>query len=461
MVDYTDDGASNFEVIYYRPQVAQKEYSKMLDVEDLKVLIDLRSENRNLDYKETILWDSDHKDEKRKIIKDILAMANTQDGGVIICGIRDEDYELVGVSDQCFEGIDTTKINDLLHNYSEPEFSCNLYKIKINNKKIIVIEVPEFTEEPIICKKDAHSSVDNNRLILKEAQIYIRTDKATSEPITSVALMRKLLGMALRKKRELLLTEIKNILEGRIIEKPQNNMELYKKCYEETVLFLNENIEGKLNNVGYWEIIAYPLKYIKSRFQDLGAIDEAVKNASVNLRGWDFPHIDNTNAFNFNSGRQSFTIYKHFIEGFRAYENGFFCSRKVFWEDAIGKSEAGKSVKSFNSLIYEVTEFILFLKRFFEVFLIDEDIYVNISMYGVKDRILVSYEPGIHFYETFIAKDDPIVCENIWSLTELLASYNNLAIKIIQRIYLLFNMTKSSEEMIKSWQTKFLERKLR
>ena len=51
--------------------------------ERIRELIELGNENRNLDYKGAFSWVEANNDEKCAIIKDVLAFANTRDGGVI------------------------------------------------------------------------------------------------------------------------------------------------------------------------------------------------------------------------------------------------------------------------------------------------------------------------------------------------------------------------------------------
>ena len=53
-------------------------------------LINKKIETANLDYKEGFEWTKENRDKRLELIKDILAMANTRDGGTIILGVKDE-----------------------------------------------------------------------------------------------------------------------------------------------------------------------------------------------------------------------------------------------------------------------------------------------------------------------------------------------------------------------------------
>ena len=99
--------------------------------ERIEELLKLKCENKNLDYKEACSWNSS-KEVKGEIIKDILAMANTQDGGTIIFGIRDSDFKFVGLSEDDYKSFDQTKVNYFLHKYTDPKHTCYINKYIID-----------------------------------------------------------------------------------------------------------------------------------------------------------------------------------------------------------------------------------------------------------------------------------------------------------------------------------------
>jgi predicted HTH transcriptional regulator len=68
----------------------------------LRRLLNRKAETRNLDYKEAFNWFSSTNDQKCEIIKDILGMLNTQDGGRIVIGVADDDHIPIGVDQQSF-----------------------------------------------------------------------------------------------------------------------------------------------------------------------------------------------------------------------------------------------------------------------------------------------------------------------------------------------------------------------
>jgi predicted HTH transcriptional regulator len=184
-----------------------------MTLEELKSLLLVKTESRNLDFKEKFNWSSGDSDEKLKLVKDILAMANTPKGGSIVFGVRDADLQPVGLARVDFESFDQTTTNDFLHKYTDPRFSCQVHKFQADGRNHVVIEVSEFAEIPIICKSNANSSKDGKKLILKCGTLYIRTEKASSEAISSSEEMRELVGLALLKSGNNLLQRIQSLVD--------------------------------------------------------------------------------------------------------------------------------------------------------------------------------------------------------------------------------------------------------
>jgi predicted HTH transcriptional regulator len=56
-----------------------------------------RREIKNVDYKLTFNWSEASKEDKGKIIKDIIAMANSKEGGIILFGVRNKDIESITI----------------------------------------------------------------------------------------------------------------------------------------------------------------------------------------------------------------------------------------------------------------------------------------------------------------------------------------------------------------------------
>lgn len=122
-------------------------------------------------------------------------MSNTRQGGTIVFGVRDRDFEPVGLSEDEFLSFDPTRFSDFVNRFADPTLHCGVYKFLSEGMRFVVIEVPEFSDVPVICKADLNDA--RHRLILKSGATYIRTDRAASEIVSSAETMRDLIDRSL------------------------------------------------------------------------------------------------------------------------------------------------------------------------------------------------------------------------------------------------------------------------
>jgi predicted HTH transcriptional regulator len=121
----------------------------MLTEDDIRKALAAKSETANVDYKEGFSWTSANRDKKYELVKDLMAMANTKDGGRVIMGIRNKTFELVGVADDVYEPFDPNNVVLMAHDSAEPKIVCHVSKHVIDGEKLIVLDVQEFDDTPI------------------------------------------------------------------------------------------------------------------------------------------------------------------------------------------------------------------------------------------------------------------------------------------------------------------------
>lgn len=430
--------------------------------EHIRQLLQQRTETKNLDFKERASWLKDDLDGKLSLVKDILSMANTRDGGTIVIGVKDRTFEFVGIEKEDFDSFDQTGVNDFVHRYTEPLHSCQVYKDVIDDKRVVVIVTPEFAGDPILCKSDAHSSVNPNKQILRTGTVYIRSDKGTSAPIGDVAAMRELLGRALQKRRAELYSDIHAMLYG----SPAKQLDLSTQKYADEMTtateFFEEAIDPSRGDRGYWEVTAYPVDYVSDRVKTHSELRDIFHKSVVSIRGWDFPHSDQQNSSNFGSGIQSHTLWDHFIEGYRAFLSGHFVARRTLWEDISsyrGALSVQGPVLEFISAIYTVSEFFTFFARYFSSIVPDGAIRYRIAMHGTKERQLVSPDIMVELYGPYKCVEPVVECSGEVTVAELQATYKQLAETTIRKMFAIFNWNTISERGISQWQDKFFERR--
>ena len=427
----------------------------MITIKDLETTIEAKSESPNLDYKETLIWDRSHRDKKLEIIKDILAMANTQDGGSIVFGVRDSDFEVVGLSIEAYDSFDTTPVNQFLHNYADPAFTCSVLKQENEEKKVVVIDVPEFSEVPIVCKQSANSS--SNTEILKKGAVYIRTKDCSSEQISTADEMRSILAIGLTRKSDELLGLIQKLITGKPLQETVEDKKLYDEEIGESREFFESNLTA---DVGSWELVVYPTTYNPNLIQNSIVAGNIVEKSVVRLRGLDFPHVDgNGNKSNFSNGKQSYTVSENVgvQEAWRMHRSGLFVWKDYLKEDLRGYDQDGKKVLYFVSAIYSLTEIMLFLKRIYAETLGIESIHIELTLNGCKGRMLGEGQPGLLHWE-YISGEEKILVKRDVKTVELMASFESVARDLVREIFMMFNWNDPVESMLVDWQKKLLER---
>lgn len=422
----------------------------------LKRLLAIKTETQNLDFKTSFNWAKASNRDKLELIKDVLSMANIKDGGHILIGITDENYESIGIDDESFSSFDTTSFNQFLQKYTDPSFSCHIHKVD-NGKKFIIIDIPEFQEVPIIAKQDGHDS--ERKHIIKAGQIYYRTDKATCGIISSALEMS--LGRALIKRKHDLLHSIKSIIQGRPPENADSAKEAYKKEIQSAKDSFNNHFPEADKYPYYWELLSYPEGYILGRLKNQEVIKTLVNKSTVTLRGWPFPVIKSpAEVFNTQDGIKSNYSDLGAIESCRFFKSGLFFWRSYQLKDEVDSNHQAK-ILCFISAIYQITEYFIFLSRFYNSFEASENIVIELTASGLQGRKLVSSDrrvPGLYHRSYYTAGENQYFFIKTVSTAELSASFKELASEAIQGLFLLFNTENVTPETIATWQNKLIKR---
>lgn len=424
---------------------------------DLKKLIELKTENQNIDYKQGINWNDISTFEKGEIIKDVLAFSNTLNGGKLIFGVEDTSYKDKGVDQDCFNSFDTTSFNDFLEKYTEPNHCCYIHKYEIEDRKYIVVDVPEFTSTPIICKKNL---TNNEKIILQEGAIYIRTNSAKSIKIQDHVLMNDLLLRAIKHKSNELLSNIEILLSGR--SKEENKADVFLNNIEIANNEINMKIGKELreNKYGNNYLIIYPSIDLSSVFTDINELKMKFNNSVINNRGWDFPHIQNNNEngnnYNIDNGFSSYTIWTNIIEAFCIFRNGLLVWQSVFWEDL---EMEDKGTLSFIKVIYDLFEYCTFISRFYDIEDVNLDINVELSLNNCYKKRLVSGSQAVPLFRNHTCEySGDIKIKESFNIIDYITRRNEILTNFAKQIFNYFNF-EIDESIINDWIKRYESRK--
>jgi len=139
---------------------------------DLIKIIYNRREERKIEYKDSMSWKN--KDTQITTTKCILGMANLLDGGFVVFGVKEHDGNFIpsGMNPDHVKSFTQDKVYDFVKNYADPFVEINFVKFNHDDKEFVIIQVGEFEELPVICKKDCNL---NGKEYLRQGAVYIRS----------------------------------------------------------------------------------------------------------------------------------------------------------------------------------------------------------------------------------------------------------------------------------------------
>ena len=434
----------------------------MISIERIRELIQLGNENRNLDYKGAFSWADAGADEKCEIAKDVLAFSNTRDGGVILIGVHDKSGVLEGLTEEQHGSFDQTKFNNFVQRYTDPRHTANVHRVVIDEKRVVVIDIPEFADVPILCARDANSSSNPSKLILRRAALYKRTDRATSEAVEDAEEMRELLNRGLLRRQDELLKAFKQIVQPSPLDRTFEPGAEFRTEVKNAELYFSELDGGSFAKLSHWTVQMQPESYIVNRIPAATELQRRVQESAISLRGWTFPIVGRVSASqwtNFENGSQSF----HNGRGDRPEAIRVYKSALVIWRAGMGEDYwqglADQNVISFIGIIYSVTEWLLFGRRFYEAILsVDESVLLIIRASGVKGRKLASLDPRVELGWEYRTEVSAFEIKEKVTVPELRADPEALARKIIRKVFELFNWNDPDETMLQNWQQRLIQR---
>lgn len=149
-----------------------------MTLSEFEALVVGQTESPTLEFKGPSDWGG-------ALVKDILAMSNCQDGGVIVIGIKDDTLERLGLTAEQAASYDIEKMRDFLRDYADPYVTLSKDTIvDASGRTFVVLRVAEFDDVPVICRRDS--------AYVLAGRIYFRsrTRRVESAPISNATEMR-------------------------------------------------------------------------------------------------------------------------------------------------------------------------------------------------------------------------------------------------------------------------------
>jgi hypothetical protein len=417
-------------------------------------LLSRQSETRNLDYKGPMSFAAADKADRCDIVKDLIAMSNVRDGGSILIGVEQVGGKFVprGVTKEQAATFDITKIGDFARNYCSVLPTVTSHVVEIDGMDLVLLQVAEFGEEPIVCIKDMNKPGSTTEFILRKGSIYVRTSDARSVAIDSSESMRALLDLAVQKRGESLIGQIQRLVGAPIGSEVAVGDPL--DAYASDLVSCEEFFKRESIATPHWFFELAPPPHRASRINTQGRLREIVQDSEVALRGWNFPHSDREHFSPFESGRESVTHWGMHHEAFRAFKNGLFVWRQELRED---HSEQHSQSVSYVSAMYTIMEFFVFADRYVALLSDVERVTLRLGINGLRGRRLHA-DANVQFWQEYTTTADRFEQVYDVSVAELRAGIQELAARAAKQLFDLFDADVSIET-IEEWQTKFLERR--
>ena len=138
------------------------------DGPDVSALIAAGRESPNLEYKQSAPWD----DLRVNLIRTVLGMTNTRDGGAIVVGVAERDgaFNPDGMDAGHIASFPTEEnLRAAVNGFAEPFVEPLLDEREHDGKRFLVITVPELGQEPVLCRKTEGR--------LREGALYVRSTR--------------------------------------------------------------------------------------------------------------------------------------------------------------------------------------------------------------------------------------------------------------------------------------------
>lgn len=410
-------------------------------VDELKDILFRGYESKDLDYKAPIIWDESNKKMCCELVKDILGMANTL-GGYIVIGVSESATGFVwaGLTDEQVVSFDTSRLNRFLQNYADPPINTVLKKKEHDGKTFVIIGVPKFNDTPHICQRDCPG-------VLTGSTLYVRTDNNETAPIRSSADFRSIIEHAIRNRSDRLLASFRAVLTaGEVYPGPMDEERFQVQFSDAITRFESINPYKEKRYTGYREVAVYPVRFEASRYT-LEELRVAAERASVDFRGWPFvfvsQRLDETYAIQ--DGIECLIAFADFNDNDRAdfwrlQQSGFFYQRVLMWEESHQRKREQPPATDFGSMAMYAAEGIHCLTKLYEGLLDDaEEVKFQLRVLGTDSRQLRTFDAGRDLRGGYGSKVPEICFHRVRPLAEWRAAIVDHAVEISKEIFLRFN----------------------
>lgn len=355
----------------------------VLSNEQLAAVIELGVETRAVEFKGP--GSTSTREFVATVARACIALANQRDGGHVVIGVVDNNPGSGGGlnAEQLTQWLDADNVLAKINAYADPPVGLRIEQRELpSGAPVVVIEVSEFEQIPVIAARDFGGKIT-------KGQLYTRSmAKPESTPYHSQNELREVLQLATEKQLHAFLRTARQT--GLRLETEPDASDRFA---DEAASFLGDPITAGLPGVPHLRVEMHPIEYREDRL-DYGELGEIVRGNAVRMRGWPFPWFENPV-----NGPEwvGFTVVQRHPETWSLHRSGQFVELKPL-PDSVGPDFDG-----FNGdgpyvpvwfLIHGITEAAIFATRLQASYAPAEPFVFKVVLVGARGWELVVADPG-------------------------------------------------------------------
>lgn len=214
-------------------------------------------------------------------------------------------------------------------------------------------------------------------------------------------------------------------------------------------------LTDQIRSRGHWRVVIRPDVYREHRIEKIQDLFPLVERSAVEIRGWDFPHIDRTNEPHVDIewvGQES--VWEHALESWRMYLSGQFIDLVGFPRDWRDRSRVWPADSNWapgnecgvGEAVYRLAEISEFAARLSLSAAGDQSMYVMVTVAGLNGRQLVVDDPKkMPFARRHRCEIDELPLEKVLDRDHLIAEPLDVALEFATELFARFNWEPSHE----------------
>jgi len=206
---------------------------------------------------------------------------------------------------------------------------------------------------------------------------------------------------------------------------------------------------------GHWWIVIAPADHVEGRLP-YRELEATVAKAKVQLRGWDFPHLDRPGSIRRRmSSIAQETDWNYYREIWEFFQTGQFTyligihedwtERSLGWGPPPHLVEQGRLL-GIGDALFRLTETLAFASRLSQTSAGGNEIHTRIEIHGLRDRRLWVDSPSrMPFDGQYVTDVETYVFEDTIDRQELIANFRSIAVDQALELYARFGWNPTRE----------------